>query len=183
MPKSFKKASARAPTVTPALPDLVLVDDETTSTRRPYGSSGVFLGVQGQVATPSGVFLQVMPGSSHPFHQDKNEEVGEVVMFEDSEDDLGREDEEEERDLGSEDEEEEGVQQVGKKVRQWRKWSEDIIPALLEPYLELLKESESLRDLSGARNIQGCKGCQGKRQLEIVCVYFESKYANLVFNS
>jgi hypothetical protein len=163
MPKSFKKVSARAPTNTPVVPDLVLVD-ETTSTRRPYGSSGVFLGVQGQVATPSGVFLQVMPGSSHPFHQDRNEEVGEVVMFEDSEDDLG-----------SEDEEEEGVHQVGKKVRQWRKWSEDIIPALLEPYLELLRESESLRDVSDARNIQGCKGCQGKRQLEVVCVYFESK--------
>jgi len=172
MPKSFKRASARVPTDVPLVPDLVLVD-EITSTRWPYGSSGVFLGVQGQVATPGGVFSQVMPGSSHPFHQDKNEEVGEVVMFEDCEDNLGSEDED---DLGSEDEkEEEGVRQVGKKVQQWRKWSEDIIPALLEPYLELLRESESLRDVSGARNIEGCKVCQGKQQLEVVCVYFESK--------
>jgi hypothetical protein len=100
-----------------------------------------------------------MPASGHPFHQDKNEEVGEVMMFEDPEDVLGSEDED---DLGSEDEEEEGVQEVGKKARQWRKWSEDVIPALLEPYLELLRESESLRDVSGARNVEGCKGCQDK---------------------
>jgi hypothetical protein len=179
MPKSFKKVSAQAPTHAPLVPDLVPVD-EMTSQHRPYGSSGVFLGIQGQVSMPSGVFSQVMLASGHPFHQDKNEEVGEVVMFEDSEDVLGSEDEEDlssedEEDLGSEDEKEESVQEVGKKARQWRKWSEDIIPALLEPYLELLRESESLRDVSGARNVEGCKGCQDKQQLEVICVYFESK--------
>ena len=112
MPKSFKKVSARAPTHAPLVPGLVPVD-EMTSQRRPYGSSGVFLGIQGQVSMPSGVFSQVMPTSGQPFHPDKNEEVGEVVMFEDSEDVLGSEDED---DLGSEDKEEEGVQEVGKKV-------------------------------------------------------------------
>lgn len=48
---------------------------------------------------------------------------------------------------GSDIDEEEATCQTGKKQRQWRKWSEQVIPMLLEPYLELLRESEGLRDL------------------------------------
>jgi len=163
MPNLFKKASTRGPLHAPPVPNLLPVGG-IPSARWPYASLGLFLGVQGQVATPSSVFSQVMP-QGQALHEAGDEAAGEMVMFEESEDELSTED----------DDKEEAARQIGKKEWQWRKWSEDVIPALLEPYLELLRESESLRDVSGARNAEGCKGCRDKRQLEVVCVYFESK--------
>ena len=71
---------------------------------------------------------------------------------------------------------------AGKKERQWKNWSDKVIPALLEPYVELLRVSNSLRDLSGVRNFQRCKGCAGGRNLEVVCVYFESMSSIMVGN-
>jgi hypothetical protein len=75
---------------------------------------------------------------------------------------------------GSDVDEEEAVHRAGKKQRQWRNWSEQVIPMLLEPYLELLKESESLRDLMSVRGRLGCRGCVDGQNLDVVCVYFES---------
>jgi hypothetical protein len=69
---------------------------------------------------------------------------------------------------------EEAVRRAGKKQRQWRNWSEQVIPMLLQPYLELLRESEGLRDLTSARDRLGCRGCVDGRNLDVVCVYFES---------
>jgi len=61
-----------------------------------------------------------------------------------------------------------------------KNWSDKVIPALLEPYVELLRVSNSLRDLSGVWNLQRCKGCAGGRSLEVVCVYFESMSSIMV---
>ncbi|KAF8964622.1 hypothetical protein BDZ97DRAFT_1659924 [Flammula alnicola] len=60
----------------------------------------------------------------------------------------------------------------GKKQRQWRKWSEDIIPSLLEPYLQLLRESEGLRNLELLRNQVGCAGCARGQFLDVSCIFF-----------
>ena len=53
-------------------------------------------------------------------------------------------------------------------------WSEQVILMLLELYLELLRESDGLRELSFARDCLGCRGCAIGRKLEVICIYFES---------
>ncbi|KDR70808.1 hypothetical protein GALMADRAFT_75558 [Galerina marginata CBS 339.88] len=64
-------------------------------------------------------------------------------------------------------------QRIAKKQRQWRKWSEDIIPALLKPYLTLLSETAGLHDMSRIDNIHGCTGCADGRLLNVSCIYFQ----------
>lgn len=64
---------------------------------------------------------------------------------------------------------------AAKRQRQWRKWSEDVIPGLLQPYMSLLRETEGLRDINTRRQANGCAGCSSGRLLEVTCVYFESK--------
>ncbi|KDR65487.1 hypothetical protein GALMADRAFT_42870, partial [Galerina marginata CBS 339.88] len=60
-----------------------------------------------------------------------------------------------------------------KKQRQWRRWSEDIIPALLKPYLSLLHESSGLRNMEEFRKPKGCTGCDDGRLIEVSCIFFE----------
>ncbi|KJA12507.1 hypothetical protein HYPSUDRAFT_105012, partial [Hypholoma sublateritium FD-334 SS-4] len=56
--------------------------------------------------------------------------------------------------------------------RQWSKWSQDIIPALLQPYMMLMEETQSLRNTSHLQNSQLCKGCKNGRLIYISCVFF-----------
>lgn len=65
-------------------------------------------------------------------------------------------------------------QRFAKHERQWRKWSEDIIPALLKPYMALLRETNSLRDRNRASGHLGCVGCVHGRILDVSCIYFDS---------
>ncbi|KAF8868702.1 hypothetical protein CPB84DRAFT_1695554 [Gymnopilus junonius] len=67
----------------------------------------------------------------------------------------------------------ENAQARKKKEQQWRKWSEDVIPGMLEPYVALMRETDSLRDLSAARSRKLCSGCEGYSSLEVSCIYFE----------
>ncbi|KIM39165.1 hypothetical protein M413DRAFT_75239, partial [Hebeloma cylindrosporum] len=61
-----------------------------------------------------------------------------------------------------------------KKQKQWRKWSEDVIPALLQPYMTLLRETEGLRNINSKRQADGCDGCSEGRLLNVTCVYFDN---------
>ena len=132
---------------------------EAPRPRRPYAFGDGSVGVEGRIYTPEGLFSQVLPATgaagkvSGPTVEhvslDSAEEPGKV--------DADREARDE------------------KKRRQWQKWSEDIIPALLRPYLHLLKETSGLRLMESVRR-KGCKGCDGVRQLTVSCIYFESKF-------
>ena len=140
--------------------------EDLPSVQRPYGSVNTVYGVQGCITTLGGVYSQVMRSRSNLFEEEEHLEDGSG-------------DEEEEREVdhemgGGKVHEEDAVRAAGKKERQWRNWSEQVIPMLLEPYLELLRESEGLRDLTFVRGRLGCKGCVDGRNLEVVCVYFES---------
>jgi hypothetical protein len=63
--------------------------------------------------------------------------------------------------------------QQRKKEKQWQKWTADVIPSLLRPHLELLRESQSLRsDPQSAKPHCTCHGSSFRR-LKVVCVTFE----------
>lgn len=67
------------------------------------------------------------------------------------------------------------VGQRQKREKQWRKWTNEVIPSLLRPHLSLLRESTSLRSIprSGSRNCT-CANTKS-RHLNVVCVHFESE--------
>lgn len=165
MPSVFCRLNQFKPQVEgPAPFDLIPVDD-LVPLRRPYGSKNLRLSFEGRVSTPMGLFSQVLPEgvgadigrddlSSSPIALVAGEDVG------DDSDDAVKVRAREARAL--------------KRQRQWRKWSEDIIPALLQPYMALLRETDGLRDINSKRQVNGCLGCSDGRLLDVTCVYFES---------
>ncbi|KDR80500.1 hypothetical protein GALMADRAFT_62166 [Galerina marginata CBS 339.88] len=136
----------------PPPPNLVPFD-ELPQSRRPYGSKQAVIGHQGLVYTPSGVYAHI----AEPFLTTESTEKVD----------------DETNDLPDHDNSEVDEQRIAKKQRQWRKWSEDIIPALLKPYLTLLSETAGLRDMSQVDDIQGCTGCARGRLLYVSCIYFQ----------
>ena len=65
-----------------------------------------------------------------------------------------------------------------KRANQWRRWSEDIIPRMIVPYLSYIQETSSLRhaNILGEHHQYkgvceaGCKTCS----LKVACVLFDS---------
>lgn len=62
-----------------------------------------------------------------------------------------------------------------KKERQWIKWASVTIPALLEPYLSLLRQTDSLREEITPEVQSHCKCSSSTRKIQVACVYFERK--------
>jgi hypothetical protein len=63
-----------------------------------------------------------------------------------------------------------------KKEKQWKKWTQEVIPSLLRPHLRLLRKSASLRSVPQHTDYH-CK-CGGTfaRRLKVVCVSFEREF-------
>ncbi|PPR04745.1 hypothetical protein CVT26_012885, partial [Gymnopilus dilepis] len=59
-----------------------------------------------------------------------------------------------------------------KKEEQWHRWT-CIIPEMLATYISLLRETRSLRDMSGVRERQRCRGCINHISLNVLCLYFD----------
>ena len=68
------------------------------------------------------------------------------------------------------------AQEHAKKERQIARWVQEVIPALLQPYLRLLRTSCSLRTI--ARDVSTVCSCRGEKgwTLKITCVYFDCEY-------
>jgi hypothetical protein len=61
-----------------------------------------------------------------------------------------------------------------KKQKQWLRWTNEVIPSLVQPHLHLLRISESLRSIP--QYVNTLFGCNSDvRHLKIVCVYLDSK--------
>ena len=61
-----------------------------------------------------------------------------------------------------------------KKRRQWVRWTQEVIPSLLQPHLRLLHKSNSLCNVSRLSTYQCTCGGSSSRSLTVVCVFFES---------
>ena len=191
-------ASQETHSPTERLPQSRLVPiDQVPKSRRPYGSAkkGVS-NVGSRIVTPAGVFAQVISTTGNsasvghvPLEEEVEMEVDPVdggvsvtyVGTAGEAQSLGR-------DAGSEVQASQEALNDGeerkrahKKERQWRKWSEDVIPILLKPYLTLMRETQSLRHIEEVRGRRGCTGCTAGRLLEVSCIYFNRKSLILVF--
>ncbi|KAG2125135.1 hypothetical protein DEU56DRAFT_693213, partial [Suillus clintonianus] len=65
-----------------------------------------------------------------------------------------------------------------KRANQWRRWSDDIIPAMIVPYLSYLQETVSLRHANMPairhRTDGECgTGCR-TRNIKVACVFFDA---------
>jgi hypothetical protein len=61
-----------------------------------------------------------------------------------------------------------------KKQKQWLRWTNEVIPSLVQPYIHHLRISESLRSIPQYENtVSRCNS--GVRHLKIVCIYLDSK--------
>ena len=160
----FKKASTHAsssppkPTVTGLVPV-----DEAKRARGPERTGRSADMITSLVYTSSGVFSQVIrdrPVEELLAPQDVHEAmVTHVALTDNANDGMN----EPPTDAAA-----------GKKERQWLSWSEGVIPSMIQPYLKLLRESENLRKMDGARAKVGCTGC-GQRRLGVSCIYFERR--------
>lgn len=68
-----------------------------------------------------------------------------------------------------------------KKERQWLKWSNEIIPSLLQPYLNYLRSTQSLREPPpDDAELEIICTCGKETSLKVTCVYFEREL-DLIF--
>jgi len=62
---------------------------------------------------------------------------------------------------------------IDKKINAWRNWALKLIPELLDPYLNLLRESENLKNID--RRLPHCS-CNGTGyNMKVIAVFFESE--------
>lgn len=73
-----------------------------------------------------------------------------------------------------------GISVLHKKKNQWRRWSQDILPALIAPYLAYHRQTERLRlptDIHATS--PDCPPCTSgclRRSLTLTCILFDRKY-------
>lgn len=167
MPTAFKRNrkghTAREVEDTASPTDTLVPVEALPKVRKPYGFQDAITGPHGLVYAPSGVYShQGEPSTGHGLDNTTKDfeaitlEAGTFVM----KDTAGG--------TGAED-------QAKKKQRQWQKWSKDIIPALLKPYLDILHQTSGLRNMDVIRKGIECKGCSKGRLLEVSCIFFESR--------
>ena len=70
--------------------------------------------------------------------------------------------------------ESEGSKHKEKRERQRQRWVNDVIPTLIQPYLELLRRTENLRYPSTAQKNKVLCSCELKRRHTVICIRFDS---------
>ena len=150
--------------------------DQLPKKQRPYGSKGVVSNASGRIATPAGVFSHVIDTSGSVGHQPLMDESDGMQGIETREVGIAYVDATSAPELENlASKTDANLKRSSKKQCQWRKWSKDITPVLLKPYMSLMQETESLRNIGMIRGRTGCKGCANGRMLDVSCIYFNSK--------
>ena len=65
------------------------------------------------------------------------------------------------------------AQEHAKKERQVRRWTNEVLPSLLQPFLHLLRTTQSLRSVERAFTPMCQCSREGVRTLTVVCVFFD----------
>lgn len=149
--------------------------DDIVSKKAPYGSGGAKYFSSSQVLTSQGVFVHADSSDAYSMDLDNKSQLSDVYAFQGNQV-LDTED------LSENDSTDAYTQRASKAQRQWIKWNNDIIPQLLQPYMTLMQETASLRNIDKVQNTNKCPGCNLGRNITVQCIYFNSKFLELVFN-
>lgn len=68
-----------------------------------------------------------------------------------------------------------------RKVAQWRRWNDDVIPSLVEPYLRHQRETQSGRLPSPAFSSPPCQ-CGRSQKFQITLMHWNCKHASEIFH-
>jgi hypothetical protein len=169
MPSVFRRSNKTNSEDQTAAQFGLVPEDDIISARRPHGSRNLRLSFEGRVSTPVGLFSQILPEHEPTTAEGQDLLLSATVLGGGGAVDEMEVVEETPVNLLAR------AERAVKRQRQWRKWSEDVIPALLQPYMALLRETEGLRDINSKREANSCTGCSAGRLLDVTCVYFESK--------
>lgn len=66
-----------------------------------------------------------------------------------------------------------------KRQRQFQQWQFNTIPSLVQPYLEILRKTNSLREKPPAPERPKCT-CMKSRSITVLCLYFDRTYRHLL---
>jgi len=176
MSKLFKKTvTQRNSNHLPTRMGLVPVED-LGHARVVYGTGHLPPALPGaQIVTRTGVF-------SHIINADHDDTEGDSTAHHLLDDSLCDVEMSIDNGLGLDDEQSclEAEKRANKKKKQWANWNE-LVPLLLRPYVDLLYETDNLRNVATVCGDAVCEGCQHGRLIEIFCVFFNSKFAFLWF--
>lgn len=117
----------------------------------PAGDLPSTLEAHGNLYTPHGHFVQPSATRVSTPADDTFRPLGNVMVFET------------------------GTQAPSKKEKQFMRWDAEVLPALMAPYVKLLRETESLRNMAEVRLRRGCEGCSEGKSLKVSCIFFESR--------
>ena len=133
-----------------------------------YGSCGLGNIIPGLVSTPDGDFSQVVAGVEQEV---RHVSLADSMPLDDEADDG--------MDVEGSAVCTEGSAEVARKEEKKKKqtavWQDELIPAMVQPYLKLLRDTESLRLLPPVRNVASCAGCTVGQMMEVYCMFFDRK--------
>lgn len=70
-----------------------------------------------------------------------------------------------------------------KRLKQWERWTTEVLPSVVSPYLELQHRTQSLRDEAGVHVVeQACECCRTSRKLNIWVIRFSSAFIILIYS-
>ncbi|KDR74540.1 hypothetical protein GALMADRAFT_141567 [Galerina marginata CBS 339.88] len=173
--------------VVPPQPGDLVHDSIWVGPRRPHGLLGSGFGLEGRIFGPGGAFHQIptVPAGVDALDVPDGDE-DEVGGSGDEAEGIDAGDEDKGVDVGpvgadadeakgpvQNNKKEQDPVQTRKRQKQWTKWSEVIIPKMLGPYVTLLRETKSLRDMTVAKSRVLCKRCIHGGSLEVSTIYFD----------
>ncbi|RDB20395.1 hypothetical protein Hypma_012501 [Hypsizygus marmoreus] len=147
----YPSPSKRAPAVTSARPFELIPSDSVPVERKPWGSGNLTVLPRRDFVAPDGTWAQphvtsANSGDSSNLPTDAGSGAHDVLT---------------------------PSAHTKKKERQWQKWANETIPALLQPYLTLLRETDSLRESVSSASEVTCACRSHVRKISVACVYFE----------
>ncbi|EDR08566.1 uncharacterized protein LACBIDRAFT_327110 [Laccaria bicolor S238N-H82] len=123
-----------------SLPAKLFPVNNAPKTRKPHKAAKLASAALGNLYTPAGHFVQPFnpEGISASKNTDPFEPLATTLTFEND---------------GN------TVQMPGKKQKQFLRWENEVLPSLMEPYIKLLHETDSLRNMAQVRSRRQCTGC------------------------
>jgi hypothetical protein len=186
-PNPFRKGGSRSrllerATNTPSSSPrrLVEVNETFRPPRRPYGSKGLSLPVEEILYGPNGRVYTEIPGapnstdsrriqSSRSVPNDSPMPLGEFGEYDELHSDLH----DRLHETFNYESAESRQGKASKAQKQFLKWTNEVIPSLVQPYLYILRKSNSFRHPLTAPLSLSCH-CGSSSTHQVVCVYFES---------
>ena len=156
--------------------------DDASVSHCPYGLPGVLILPRQDLTPPLGSFLQIPLPTAADLHAAAVDSHDNATNLDNGDSEGSEEDSPTEglHPLVFPAEQGTPMKKMDKKISLWKNWALKLIPELLDPYMNLLMESENLKNID--RRLPQCS-CNGVgHKMKVIAVFFESKLFLLPYN-